>query len=366
MLYAKLVMSAFAVLVWCETALAEVRALDASVESRVLQTFSDGTVNSDRSFDALDQSTPNLPMHVRAHLEHADARTLTLSSATSACTFSDPRSSPEDNPREIAMHSVMFSFDSGTTYGGTSVADETRTIAFTESDIGASEGTDLLVTSHLFLDGYLALWGDLNLSANPSSALVYVRIEQLRPLNASPTVVLEATLALTHDNVGNPILTADGAVVVDNVLPPDDTLDSVFPLGLTYLVAIPQLSIPYEYEAKVGEEFTLKVQVQCRVANQPFTGAGVCIGGPLEDFVGLILDTMRAPPTAALAPAMARSEARIPAKPLSAGKGTQVEIVGRSGLWQGFGLSACGGLGFEAMFLTAGFPAMMWAVRRRR
>jgi hypothetical protein len=264
------------------------------------------------------------------------------------------------------MHSVMFSFDPGMTYGGTSVVEETREIAFTESEIGASEGTDLLVTSHLFLDGYLALWGDLDLSANPCSAQVYVRIEQLRPRDASSTVVLETTLTLTHDSVGNAILTADGAVEVDNLLPPDDTLDSVFPLGLTYLVVIPQLSIPYEYEAKVGEEFSLKVQVQCQVANQPFTGAGVCIGRPLDDFVGFIIDTMRAPTTAVSASALTRSLARMPAKPLSAGKGTQVEIVGRGGLWPGFGFSACGGLGLEAMLLAAGFPAMMWVVRRRR
>lgn len=364
MSYARVAFCLSGALAWCGSAMAEVRALEAFVQSQVLQNLADGTVDSIRSFEALDQTTPNLPLQVQAHLEKADSITGELSSATSTCTFNDPRSSLDENPKEFATDAVMFSYSSEATYAATSQAGETRTIAFTESEIGAANGTELLVTSHLYLDGYLAIWGDLTFSAvDPSSALVYVRIEQTRPHDANSTVVLETTIALKHDSAGEPILTATGAVGLDNLLPPGGDLSDVISVGYIHMARIPELSIPYQYSAVVGEEFTLTAEIQCRVSNQPFMGVGVSIGKSLEDFVAAISDTLPTPMSTISLSTLTKGSARLPAKPLENGSDTKVEIVGSRNPLTGFG-PACGGLGMEA-FLAGCMPVLFCLNRRR-
>ena len=341
---------------------AEMRNLDATADTTVLQTLGDGTVNSDHAFKDLTESTPNLPLAVRSHLQTVDLATFSLTSGTSTAVFSDPRTSQEDNPREFAVGATLFSFDPSITYGAVARAVEARTVAFTASEIGEPDGTALQVTSHFFLGGYLAVWGDLGKSAGTSSVLISIRIEQSRSQDASPFVLMDAHLELSHDSNGRPVLTADGGLSVDNVVL-DDTLGSVIPLGQTYLVTIPEMTLPYRYGANVGEEFTLKAEVQCRLANQPFTGAGASFGRPLDDFLAEIADAIGGPLSNASTTALARSSARQAIKPLSIQKDTTVEVVRPERPFAG--LSACGGVGIEALLFSGAFPAMLWMVRRR-
>jgi hypothetical protein len=333
---------------------AVVQTVDATVQSRVFQFLPDGAVNSDSAFESLDESTSNLPLIADATLRQTDSVS-TLSGAAAKSMFSDPRASDAPDPDEFAFDVVAFSLDPAINYEATGNATETRSIVFTTEEIGAENGAELKVTSHFFVDGFMFIWGDLDPLVGTTEAQMTIRVHQTRP-GQERVMVMEATLSLGLNSDGTPLVAAGGALSSDNVgfL---DTLGSIILLGDAYLVALPALSIPYTYSAAVGETFTLEADVECRVRNQPYTGAAVGVGLPLDQFLGTVAEMVSEPLSASEILARTNGEVPTPIRPLSSGKGTQVQVVGPPGsLLFARGLP-CGGLGIESVLFVAAFPA---------
>lgn len=348
---------------WGPIAQAVVQTIDATVRSDVLQFLPDGVVNSDTAFEGLDETTSNLPLQAIAKLTEADTNSATLSSAIASTVFSDPRASQTEDPDEFALDMVAFSLDPVVDYEVTGLATETRSITFTSDEIGAADGTELLVTSHFFVDGFMVIWGDLALADRPTSAQLRVRVHQTRP-GEDRRVVMETRVNLTHGSEPGPLVTADGALSTDN-LAIVDTLGSVLPLGEAYLVFLPATSIPYTYEASVGETFTLDADVECTIENQPYTGAGVVIGFPLDHLLAGIGEAIGEEIDESELLAGMDGAAPQAAKPLQAGKGTSVQVIGRSGYFDPARLLPCGGLGVESLLLPALCPFVLLLLPRR-
>ncbi len=351
-------------LVWCARAQALVQTIDATVEASVVQHLAEGVVNTDASFESLDETTSNLPLKAEGRLLQLDENQASVSAGYAFTQFSDPRASDSANPQEVGVEAVAFSFDAVANYDLANGATETRTITFTADEIGQPDGTALQVTSFFFLNGFILQWGDLVNAASPSSAEVTIRVKQTRSGDDAATIVLEASLSLSHNSDGTPVVVATGALTDDQVAL-GHSLSPIDLLGTTNLLVIPQLGIPYQYEAAVGEEFTLEAQVECRLDNRPFTGTAIGLGISPESFVSDLLDLLGEPVSAALSiPGLNSGPPLQAAKPLPMGE-TIVKVADPAGLsilTQPF----CGMLGIESMLMGLLFPAACWCFAPRR
>lgn len=354
-------LAVLAITLYCASAHGVVQTIDATAQSGVVQYLPDDVVNSDAAFESLDESTSNLPLVAEARLS-SDSDPAAPSGATAVTTFNDPRASETEDPAEFAMDLVAFSLDAVTRYEGSGTSTETRQIVFTPEEMDAEPGTALLATSRFFVDGFLIVWGDLDPLVGPTNADVQFRVYQTRP-GQDRQIVMESTLSISQNSDGTPLLQADGGLVTDNVVL-IDTLGSIPELGNAYLVILPQLSIPYTYEAAVGETFTLEAEVESHVANQPSTGAAIALGAPLADLLQSIGNEIGEPLSQADALARTGGVVPVPVKPLQGGKGTQVQVLtSPASAWER--IIPCGGLGVESAMLPA-FTLMLTFAGRRR
>ncbi|MBI4580374.1 MAG: hypothetical protein HY718_11770 [Planctomycetes bacterium] len=353
-------------LVWSSTGLGVVQAIDAVVESSVVQRLAGGVVNTDTAFESLDETTPNLPLIAESRLERLDLDNNVFSLGSAVAVFSDPRLSTSDDPDELGADIAVFSLDPVDTYDADTHLTEVRQVTFTADEIGAADGTPLEVTSFFFLEGYMLVWGDLSTAPSASVAELTIRVQQTRPGDAAPVTVLEANLSLSHDSSGNPVVTAGGALTVDNVVLADTS--DVIVLGQAGFVSIPQIGIPYIYQAAVGEAFTLTAEVDCHAANQPFTGAGVTLGKSAEDFLDIIAGLIGEPvgTNALQINGVTTGPIVLAAKPLPMGE-TQVKVLDGTG-FSLLNLSRpfCGLLGLESALFLAAVPLMMLPAFRRK
>ena len=68
-------------LCWCSTAAAAVQSIDATSAADVTQTLSGSVVNTDSSFQSLNETTSNLPLIAKARLDQLDSGQATASAA---------------------------------------------------------------------------------------------------------------------------------------------------------------------------------------------------------------------------------------------------------------------------------------------
>lgn len=350
----------------CGSVWAVVETIDATARAAVTQTLANNVVNTDESFETLNASTPNLPLQALARLDQVVSAEAAASVGQAVSQFSDPRLSTTPDPQEFGVEAVAFSFDPVAAYGTENVLTETRTITFTADELGHPDGTPLEVTSYFFLDGFMLQWGDLAGLANPVTARMVIRITQTRPGGISATTVLETSLTFSHDISGVATVTTTGVLSPDNVVV-TNSLNPLDLLGTTNVLTIPQLGIPYVYQANVGETFTLQATVDCRMANQPYTGSAIGLGIPVSEYVSTLLELLGEPSTAKLdIPGLTSGVKAVPAKPLPMAQ-TQVKAAGGNGLALDIGSPFCGLLGVESMMLPAlGGFLLIGATRRVR
>src|SRR5262249_20842421 len=98
---------------------------------------------------------------------------------------------------------------------------------------------------------------------------------------------LQGGLKLMGQATGKGLLETHGALSDDNVILIDLT-NQIPDLGPVHLLIIPNIAVPYTYNANVGETFTLEASIEGNVNNSPLTGASVTVGVPLLEVVELV------------------------------------------------------------------------------
>lgn len=351
------VIAVLCALTWVPIAGAVVQSIDATVVAEVKQ-FVDGQVlNSDYAFQALDQTTGNLPLIVVAELPGEEGHDENAGAVASTFFF-DPRLSTEPDPDEFGLDVSVYSLLDNVLYQGRSHATETRQITFTESDINRPAGTALEIRSFFFLDGYLVVWTDAETAdLSGTMAEVVLSVEQIRSEQSGQ--VLDARLLLEGQADGSVALGAEGALSVENVVLME-MIHEIPELGRVYVVVIPDIAIPYLYRANVEEAFVLKADISVRAHGQPMTGASVALGLPLqgltelinritgelttgEQFQGLLDESVKNSPPASM--------------PLRADNTNLIRVVGElptTGLLP----PLCGGMAVELVYVLAGLTLM--------
>lgn len=351
---------------------AVVTTIDASVTAEVQETLDGTVINSDLAFKDLDDTTRNLPLVAEAKLfPPSDAASELPGVAGAARTvFRDPRLNPSDPPNEFALDLGGFSDEEGATVSGRSLAVESRDVVFGAEEVGLEPGTEVIARSHFFVDGLMILVstpGQVDLSG--ARAELTLSVEQVRAEEASPATVLEASVVLTGNSDGTASLTVNGALVADNLTVLGlEPLDSSLP-GFQ-AVSLPDLAIPYEYPARVDENFTLKARIEAKTVSGPGTGASVIIGDGLNSLVSLLADVLGEDIGDDFGDVLDGTLSALsgPARPLVAAEtDTVLEVVTDAGQDAPLlGLPpTCGIMGVEGLLLAAGLTFLPLLGRRR-
>ncbi len=340
------------------SAYAAVQSIDATVVAEVKQFVDGQELNSDYAFEDLDETTGNLPLIVVAELPGEEGQAEDAG-AVASTYFYDPRLSTTPDPDEFGLDVAVFSLLDNVFYQGRGQATETREITFTESEIGKAAGTALEVRSYFFLDGYMVVWTDTgHVDLTGTTAEVMLSVEQIRGEQSEK--VLEARLLLEGQADGSVLLTAEGALSVENVVLMDMTTEEVSELGRIHTVVIPNLAIPYFYEAKVDETFVLKADISARANGRPMTGASVALGFPLQILTELFYQVTGENSTGEQLQGSLNEvvdNAPLPAKPLKADGDGEIRIIGASPT-AGLLSPLCGAMAVELAGLLVGLTLM--------
>jgi hypothetical protein len=207
-----------------------------------------------------------------------------IASASSAVFFKDPFTpGPVGYPiGEFGGELMAVTLDPHINQQVTGDTFETRTIRVTASEAGLPLESGVVVTGEMYLNGAILVWSnraDENLDT--LEARVGFEIE-LDRAGLDPRFVLSSVVEVSG-LPGNHISTSTGGVITDPELVVMD-LSSDFPeLGAVHLVMFPQLLLPYSYEVRVGEEYTLVARLRLIASTVPGSvGVAVTAGGPFD------------------------------------------------------------------------------------
>ncbi len=268
---------------------AEIRSFEATVQSEVREYSAGSLTDSDFAFDSFPGlTTSNLPIGADAGFTRKDPEGEVVASGRGVTSFRDPRISQTASPGEFGLNAVAFSLDPLLSHESRCLTTETREIVFTTTDIGAEEGTALRVRSRFYLDGVMVIWSEAGVTdLSGISADMGLSVVHHKP-DGSDETALTASVVLTGLADGTAAVQTGGAVTMDNLVVFDLT-GLVTDLGTVKVVSIPQVAIPYEYAARVGEPFRLTAAVQAGARSMPAgRGATVSLGPTLPEVARVI------------------------------------------------------------------------------
>lgn len=262
------------------TALAEITTLAGSAEV-VIQELRNGQLGQRTGVLETFPGTANtLPLRVIAR-QFTDEPNITAAAAAAA-QFADPRESTQPNPEEFAVNMTANSFTPGVAYDCRAVLTEERGVRILSSEVNRAVGQLVGLTGRLFLDGALAIYageGERDLSG--ASVRVSVTIDQLRPGQNSQRV-FSGSIELTGQPGGRVGVSAEGAFPVATLVLTDLSFVAT-EFGTFQMLIIPEISIDYDYDAIVGEEFTLRAVVEVAMVHPAGgVGAAAVLGTPTE------------------------------------------------------------------------------------
>lgn len=204
-------------------------------------------------------------------------------------TFSDPLLSINDVPQELSLEAVSFSPALDTRFDADSSIVETRTIVLSPNEITLPTGASATFTSQVFFRGTVAMWGpSMTDDFTDLSALVTMRVIQ-RFADESETTLLEAAMIVAGGPGGSITVDSNGEIDPSQLLIQDLSGQDTS-VGRVWVVVAPNLLLPYTYNAVVGDEFQLEIQVEVSVEGLGGSrGAAVVLGGPFLEF-GPVVD----------------------------------------------------------------------------
>ena len=349
---------------------AVVSTIDATVWAKVEEYVGSELANSDEAFEDLDNSTGNLPLVVDVGFIHTGPNG-EKSGTSATTTFNDPRLSLEPDPNEFGIDVTAYSEDLDTSYASLCNSTETREINFSPTEIGVPVDTEIRVRSHFYVDGLIVVWGKLGQTdLSDTVGEFWLTVKQHRPDDTEDTTVLETAVKLTGRPDGTVNLSATGGLAPANVTLME--LGSLITeVGPMHILIVPDTAIPYLYDTKVGEHFSLRAEIEGRINTQPGTGAAVALGVPLLELIDLITDVTGSDVGTVFQDTLqnALSFGPLPLKPLKVdGQETEITIVGKadSSLLSILPIPICGLMGIESVIFLSAFLVLTIAPWRRR
>ncbi len=274
-------------LLWITTAApAEITSLSGSAEVVIQELRNGGAGQRTQVLETFPGTSNVLPLQVFARQTSADPDS--PAAAAAAAQFADPRESAQPNPEEFAVNMTANSFAPGVAYECRAVLTEDRGVRILSGEVNRAEGRPVGLTGRLFLDGALAIYaGESRRDLSGASVRVGVTIDQLRPGQEAQRV-FSGSIELSGQPGGRVSVSAGGAFPVATLVLTDLSFVAD-EFGTFHVLIIPDMTIAYDYDAIVGEEFTLRAIVETTMVH-PAGGVGVAavLGSPTETLTEVI------------------------------------------------------------------------------
>jgi hypothetical protein len=227
-----------------------------------------------------------LPIQVFARQSSADPNS--PAAAAAAAQFADPRDSAQPNPEEFAVNMTANSFSPTVSYDCQATLTEERGVRILSAEVNRANGQPVGLTGRLFLDGALAIYSrEEARDLSGANVRVTVTIDQIRE-GQQPLRVFSGSIELTGQPGGDVDASADGAFPVATLIL-TDLSPVVDEFGTLRVLVIPNITIDYDYDAIVGEEFTLRAVVTTTMVHPPGgVGVAAVLGTPTETLTEVI------------------------------------------------------------------------------
>jgi hypothetical protein len=274
-------------------AIAEITAIEGSIEVEVLEYVGGHGGDIERVSEAFPLTSAVLPLRVLAQLAAVADRP---AAAAVAAQFADPRELDQPNPEEFA---ITLALNSGAStlvsHQGRAECIETRSIEFSPGELpGTAAGDEVALIGRLFIDGVLAIFAT-EPDRDLTGAGVEVRILVAKQVDDQDDAILvDATMSLRGGSGAQDGASVEttGPIPVGRLLMAD--LSSAFPeFGALHVLSMPELSIEYPYTAVVGEPFKLKAVLTLSARNvEQRVGVAAILGAPLDSLRDVITSTV--------------------------------------------------------------------------
>jgi len=263
---------------------ADITSLSGSVAATVHEFRVDAQGDVDQASDSY-PGTSELPLQVLAWLisEFPDE-----AAGMAAAQFADPTEYDQPNPEEFAINLTLNSISPNIRYTGEASSREVRGILYSEAELGQPAGTSVSLTGRLFLDGALVVFGVVS-DRDLTGAYVRLRVTVVKQVTGQEDeTVFSGSVELNGGPGGTATTTSSGQFPTANLILTDlSLLPDEF--GALHALILPDLVIDYDYQATVGEEFTLRAKVEVEAANLAnAVGVVALIGTPTDTFTEVV------------------------------------------------------------------------------
>lgn len=329
-----------AVLAATPICMADILEVRGSVNATVEELIDGGVQERNEVDEFLPETKPSLPIRVLATVAQTTASK--PAAGLAAAQISDITKSTEPNPQDFALVLALNSLDTDVRFRGRAKAEETRVIRLSRAQLGLPNNENTrVVDSRFFLDGVLALFSaTAKRDFTDGFVVLRLEVEQRIPSNGiEPQIktVLEGSIELRGTSDGNTIFTVTGDIPADRIVRVSLTTSEnglpSFPAAI-----IPQIVIPYEFEATVDQTFELVARISIEAeCGTPDAGAVALIGTPVDELRDVIDEVAVPPLTAGAVETLDKS------RNYALGTDDDLSALPLAGL------GVCGLLGFESL-----------------
>ena len=272
---------------------AEIVSLAGSVEAQIIEYYIGKERDSDNVYDVFPETSAELPLQVVARLVSPEglAGDLTEEAAASVgAQFADPRTVSTPNPEEFAINLALHSISPHIHYEAQASSCETRGVNYAPGELGlfARDGDAVQLIGRLFLDGALTLFAadadqDLTGAYVRLNVTVWQYVEE-----QDEKIVFEGAVELTGTANGEVEVNVDGDFPTNRLVLSDLSV-TASRFDVFRVLILPNMTINYNFDAVVGQEFTLEACVDVEAANLP-NGIGVAaiLGTPTDTLIDVI------------------------------------------------------------------------------
>lgn len=242
---------------------AAIVASDGRVEASVQQTNATTGTLIDQAFEETPGTTNILPAQASATLNIVDAEAVQGRLAATATVNPPADVAAIEETKDFSLEAAGLSLPADRGFSSVARSTENRQIVFTQEELALATGTRVLVRSSLVISAGVFLITLPDSAGNVEGTISFaVRQSDTRGsdelLSGSVRVFFDTSRQLQIENSGDTSLV---------VAVPFDFSSRSSAVEQAQMVLLPFLSIPYEYEATVGETFTLTAEVEAEVTS---------------------------------------------------------------------------------------------------
>lgn len=274
---------------------AEVLNVTGSAQSSILQFFGPLPIQTDFAREAVPQTQASPPIAARSSLDRLNSDGTTSASAQAISLLDKPVFSGGQTPNDAGLDLSAFSDDDVTGWRIEGIVNETRRVRVTAADIGGigEGGPPSRVRSRVLLTGVMLI---ASLRAGTDLTGVEVNLTfsvSQRRADQRAVTLISGDVALAGGPNGTVSIVRQAGALANVNFPIVDFTNPDTNVSLAKAILFTGLSLPYEYDIALNEEFDLDLAVQSQVITKPGgVGASSTFGVP-QDAIGVVFERVK-------------------------------------------------------------------------